>query len=103
MRRRGDQNPAASAVTAHRNRFRCRRCPVIDRRVGDVHTGQLTDHRLVLEDRLQNPLADFRLIGGIGGDKLFFGGHAFNDRGDIVVVGARAAEDHREHPVFRSE
>jgi hypothetical protein len=38
--------------------------------VGDIHAAQGTDQALVLEDRLQRPLADLRLVGGVGGIEL---------------------------------
>jgi len=60
--------------------------------VGDLHAGQLADHRLVLEDGLQGPLADLRLVGGVGGielappqNRVYHGGHE-------VAVGTCAEE-----------
>ena len=42
---------------------------IIDRCVGHVHARQLAGVRLILNNRLQKPLAHFRLVGGVGGEK----------------------------------
>src|SRR5439155_7650499 len=54
-----------------------------------VHTGELADRRLVLEDRLQNTLAHLRLVGRIGGQELPARKERVDDCRDIVVVDAR--------------
>ncbi len=66
--------------------------PVIVRGVGDFHACQPRDHALVLEDRLQRSLADFRLVRGIGGVELRAGHHEVHDAGNEVVIRARAQE-----------
>ncbi len=51
---------------AHGHGFR-RRCRFIEQRcVGDIETGQIADHGLVVQQRLKTALADFRLVGRIG-------------------------------------
>jgi hypothetical protein len=47
-----------------------RRRPVIERGVGHLHPGELTDQGLELEDDLQGALRDFGLVGGVGGEEL---------------------------------
>ena len=95
-----DQRAIAFAVAAHRHGFRGGGGAVVHGGVGGVHAGQLTDHGLVFKNGLQDPLADFRLIGGVGGQKFFLIADALHNRGDIVVVCASAAEDGVEHVVF---
>jgi hypothetical protein len=74
-----------------------RRGAVVQRGVRDVLTRQLTDHRLELEDRLQRPLADLRLVGGVGGRELPATGQRIDGGRDEVVVGA-SAEKARDAP-----
>ena len=80
-------------VPAHGNALRRGGGPVIHRGVGCVHAGELADHGLELEDGLQHALADLRLIGGVGGDKLLLGGDAAHRGGDIVVIGPGSPQD----------
>ena len=65
---------------------------VVAGRVRDVHAGQLTDRRLVLEDRLEHALAHLRLVRRVGGQELAALQDGVDDRGDVVVVDARAEE-----------
>ena len=74
--------------------------PVVNRGIGSIHAGDLTDHSLVLKDGLEDALADLRLVRGVGGQELLFGGDALDNGGDVVVVGARTAEDGGEDGVF---
>ena len=67
-------------------------CPVVAGRVRNVHAGQLADNRLVLEDRLQHPLAHLRLVGGVRGQELAAGEHRVDHRRDVVVVDPGAEE-----------
>ncbi|MCY1517305.1 hypothetical protein D9M68_519800 [compost metagenome] len=50
----------------HRHGFSCGGRFVEQRGVGDVEAGQVADHGLVVEQRLEAALADFRLVGRIG-------------------------------------
>ena len=74
--------------------------PVIHRGVGHVHAGELTDHGLILEDGLQQTLAHFRLIGGVGREELLLGRDIFDDGGDVVVIGPCAPENGGVGAVF---
>ena len=68
------------------------RCPVVARGVGDIHSGELADRRLVLEDRLKHPLAHLGLVGRIRGQELSAGKYGVDDRGNVVVVDPRPEE-----------
>ncbi len=83
----GDDDPVA-AGDAHRHQgpLRQGRRAVIQRGVGHLHVGQLADQRLVLIDRLKQPLAHFGLVGGVGGRKLGAGEDMAHRAGDEVVV-----------------
>ena len=65
---------------------------VVPRGVGDVHTGELADHRLVLEDRLEDALAHLRLVRRVRGQELAAGEDRVHDRGHVVVVDPCAEE-----------
>ena len=96
----GDIGLRALAVLAHGDRLGCGGRAVVVRGVGNVHAGQLADHRLEFKRALQHTLADLRLIGGVAGDKLFAGGDGFDDRRDEVAVGACAAKNGLEDLVL---
>ena len=64
--------------------------PVVAGRVRDVHAGELADGRLVLEDRLEHPLAHLRLIRRVGGQQLAALEDRVDHRRDVVVVHACA-------------
>ena len=66
--------------------------PVVAGGVGDVQAGELADRGLVLEDRLQDPLAQLGLIRGVRGEELAALQDGVDDRGHVVVVQARAQE-----------
>ena len=76
----------------HQGRLDECRGTVVHRGVGDVHTGQRADHRLVLVDRLQRALAHFGLVRGVGGEELRFRDHMVDDTRHVVVVAARSHE-----------
>ena len=65
---------------------------VVAGRVGHVHPGQLADHRLVLEDRLQHALAHLRLVRRVRGQELAAREDDVDDRRDVVVVDPGAEE-----------
>ncbi len=50
--------------------LRKRAPPVVHRRVCNIHSGEIAYHRLVFIDRLQGPLADFRLVRSVSGGKF---------------------------------
>ena len=78
---------------AHGDCLSSRHRAVIYRRVGDFHSGQLTDHCLIFENGLQHTLGDFRLIRCVGSDKFLFVHNTSDNRRDVMAVCARAAED----------
>jgi hypothetical protein len=86
---------------AEQHRLRQRRGPVIKRGVRHLHAGELANHGLVLEHRLQGALADFRLVGGVGRVELRPGEQMADDRGNVVPVGpgSQKAADLRHRPV----
>ena len=51
----------------HRHRFRRRRAFVEHRGVGQIEAGEVSDHRLKVEQRLEPTLADLGLVGRVGG------------------------------------
>ncbi len=85
-----EKGPCLGFCDALRNGhcFGCRRRLVEQRGVRDVQAGQIANHGLVIEQGLQPPLADFRLIGRIGGvPGRILEDIALNDRrGDGPVV-----------------
>jgi len=97
---RSKQWHRAAALAAHGGGFRRSGCAVVYGGVARIHTGEFTEHGLVFEYRLQNALADLRLIGGIRGDKRFLCGNAAHHGGDMVPVSTRAAEDRVKHAVL---
>ena len=96
-----DQHLRPFPLLTHEDRLCGRRRPIIDRGIRDIHAGQFTDHRLVLEDGLQDPLADFRLIRRIRRAKGFLGNHLRDDRGDVVVIRPCATENRIIDSIFR--
>ena len=100
MGRAGNEGHPALALAAHGRRLGGGSGPIVHRGVGHVHAGELTDHGLILEDGLQQALAHFRLIGGVGRQELLLGGDIFDDGGDEVVIGPCAPENGGVGAVF---
>ena len=96
----GAENDFTAALAAHIDRFSSSSSSVVDRGIGNIHSGQFADHRLVLKNRLEHALADLCLIRSVGGEEFLFAGHTLYNRRDIVVVCAGTAEDGAEHNVF---
>ena len=90
--RRGAPPPALRRPHGHQHRFAERRAAVVDRRVGNVHAGQGSHHRLVFVDELQRALAGLGLIRRVGGHELAASGDVPNGGGNVVVVAAGAQE-----------
>ena len=86
---RADHHPL-SARGSHRqvHSFHERVGAVVEGRVGYLHGEELADKRLELEQRLQYPLGELCLIGGVGGCELGSGSERRNRSGNVVVVGA---------------
>ncbi len=85
---------------AHENGLRHRRRPVVHGRIRHVHPRQLANHRLVLENRLQNSLADFRLIRRVRRAKRFLADHRLHNRRDVMPIRARAAKNALVDDIF---
>ena len=58
---------AAAAVVEHNHTFAASGGLVEERRVGQRHTGHIADHRLIGHQGFETALADFGLIGSVGG------------------------------------
>ncbi len=65
---------------------------VVERRVGDVHPGQLRDQGLKLEDDGERPLGDLGLVRRVGGVELGAEAEVVHRRGHEMVVDAGAEE-----------
>ena len=89
--REDDLGPLGDGV-GHQRRLGQGRRAVIDRRVRHVHAGELGDHRLVLVDRPQGPLARLGLVGRVRREELAARDQVVDRAGDVVIVGARAHE-----------
>ena len=61
--------PAGDARRHHASLGDCRGT-VVHRRVGDIHAGELRDHRLKLEDRGQDALGNLGLVRRVRGQEL---------------------------------
>ena len=96
----GNQHAGAFSFPAHENTLCRSGCAVINRSVGSVQACQFTDHRLIFENRLKQPLADFRLIRRIGGDKFLLRNNLLYNRRNIMIISARAPENMAEDTVF---
>jgi hypothetical protein len=93
----GDGRADQDLVTAggggdHGGRLGDRARPVVQRGVGDLQPGQLTDERLVLEQDLEHALAHLGLVRGVAGGVLAPPGQVPHGRGDVVVVDPGAEE-----------
>ncbi len=96
VQRGGDEHAVAARGRAgHRHRLGHRGAAVVEAGVGDRQTGQLRHQRLVLEQRLEHPLADLGLVRRVGREQLAARDHRADHRGHVVVVGAAAGEARR--------
>ena len=100
IRAGGDQGLVPFPVPAHGQGLGGGGGAVVDGGVGDLHARQGANHGLILKNRLQNALADLRLIGGVGGDQLLAADDALHHGGDEVAVCPRAPEDGAVDPVL---
>ncbi len=85
---------AAGGAGGHQHGFGRGAAAVVQAGVRDVHAGQLRDERLILEEDLQVSLAGLGLIGRVRGVKLAARADRVDDRGNEMVVAARAQEAH---------
>ncbi len=90
-----DHLVASGHVHGHHDRLGQGRAAVIHRSVGGIHPGQAADHGLVLEDRLQRALRDFRLIRRVSGEKLAARSQAVNRGRYGMVVKTAAQKTHQ--------
>ncbi len=96
-RARGKNFLPAGYFRGEDGRLRHRRGPVVHGRIGDFRAGEMSNHRLVFINRLQDALADFRLIRGVGCVKFSPSDNVPHDWRDKMSVGARAGQrDGRE-------
>ena len=79
-------------IECQQHGFGQRRRAVIVAGVAHLHSHQAANHRLVLEDRLQNTLAEFRLIGRIGGVEFAALEDVVDRRRNEVSVASRPQE-----------
>ena len=99
---RNEEHPARrlGEPQAERHRLRGRRALVEERRVGDRQTGEIADHGLEVEQRLEAPLRDLRLVRRVGGVPGGVLQHVAQDhRGRVAVVIAHA-DERLEHLVL---
>ena len=83
---------AAGRADGHQHRLGRGAAAVVEAGVRDVEAGEPRDERLILEHDLQVALADFGLVGRVGGVELAAAGELVDDGGDEVVVAAAAEE-----------
>ena len=83
---------AAHQSTRHQHRLRDSAGAVVHRSVTDIHARQHRHQCLKLEDRLQRPLGDFRLIGRVRGHEFLALYEGIDMRRHEVRVAARAEE-----------
>ena len=83
----------SGGVDRHDHRFGERGRAVVDRCVRDVEPGQQADVGLPLVDRLQVPLGDLGLVGGVRGQELAAQKQLIDAGGHMMAIGAGPAEE----------
>ena len=89
---RGHQHPALRAGERHVHRLHEGGRAVVERGVGHLEAGELTDHRLVLEQHLEHALGELGLVRRVRGVELRTSRERPHDRGHVMVVGSAARE-----------
>ena len=89
---REDDLGAVARVLRDEARVGGDRAAVVPGGIRNVHPGQLADHGLVLEDRLQDALAHLGLVRRVRGEELAAREQDVDDCRDVVVVDPRAEE-----------
>ena len=84
---------AAGDAVGHHHRLGAGGRPVIERGVGDFHPGQQRDLGLELEQILQCPLRDLRLVRRVGGQELAALDQMVDGRRDVMAVHPAADEE----------
>ena len=87
----------------HRHRLGCRGGLVEHRRVGEVHAGEVSDHRLVVEQRFQATLADLGLVRRVGRVPRRVLEHVAGDDRRRDRARVARADERREHLVERRD
>ena len=91
---------AAGHPVRHGDGLRAGCGAVIHRGVGDLHAGQVRHLGLELEQHLERPLRDFRLVGRVGGEPFAALDQMIDSRRDMMAIGAGTDE---ERPVAGGE
>ena len=91
----GDEHPVATVAAGHVHGLDQRGRSVVQGCVRDLEPGQLADHRLELEQRLQHALRQLRLVRRVRRVELGPTGQRPDDAGDVVVVRASTGEAHQ--------
>ncbi len=94
VHRVGDQDAGARTGARQVHGLHERGGAVIQGGVRDLERGELAHERLELEQRLQHPLRQLRLVGRVGGLELRAPRQGPHDARDVVVVGAGTREAH---------
>ena len=91
----GDEHPVTTVAAGHVHGLDQRGRSVVQGCVRDLEPGQLADHRLELEQRLQHALRQLRLVRRVRRVELGPTGQRPDDAGDVVVVRASTGEAHQ--------
>ena len=83
---------ATCRTACHQDRLGTGRCPVPHRCVGHIHAGDRGNLCLEFKQILQRALGDFRLIRGIGRQKLATLDHVINSRRHVMAIGTSTQE-----------
>ena len=104
MDRPGQQDsPPTRNASRHQDRLSQSRTPLVHGSIGDLHSGELANEGLKLEDGLQGSLADLGLVGCVGGQKLPPGTEAVDHQGNKMLVdpGSQEGKDPGRIPAFQ--
>ena len=101
----GHEDPRPRSAPRHVHGLHERRRTVVEGGVRHLQTGELADHRLELEEDLQDALRQLRLVWRVRRRELRTGGQRPHHRGDEVVVrpGPREADEVVEVTIARRE
>ena len=100
-RRRTSCPPSALRRWQHRHRLGRRGRLVEQRRVGDLHAGEVADHRLEVEERLEPALGDLGLVRRVRRVPGRVLEHVAQDHGRRDRAGVAHADERGEHLVAR--
>ena len=94
---------AAPDAVAQRHRFGRRGRLVEHRRVGDRHRGEVADHRLEVDQRLEPPLRNLGLVRRVSGIPGGIFQHVAQDDAGRVRAVVALADERSQHPVLRRD